>query len=259
MPKTKTIKQLFTLVGSPFALDTSLTYPTIEGSDANFLTYYNTNKTYLDRYFVHEYGKRLVDLESDTNADIIAEWKAEVASIETVYLENWARLWYALQEPYNPLYNVDGLTTYTYGEHVSDTEHGLQEHEYGQRTHTEGAKSATLGSHTDTSTAYSVSYDDTTEKETGKQSDTIGAQTNTEEQYTNTEGAHTDKDKAFTDTDTSYEHTDTELRQGNIGVTKSTELLRDEIKLRGEFAFFKTVFQTMVEEIGAYYEHKSFY
>ena len=54
---------------------------------------------------------------------------------------------------------------------------------------------------------------------------------------------------------TSQTHTDTVTRQGNIGVTKSTELLRDEIKLRQSFAFFKTVFQTMIEEIGGYYDN----
>ena len=49
-------------------------------------------------------------------------------------------------------------------------------------------------------------------------------------------------------------HTDTVTRKGNIGVTKSTDLLRDEFRLRMEKAFFDVVFKTIIEEIGAYWE-----
>ena len=214
--KTKTIKQLFSIVGNPFCLDPTMTYPTIEGSTANFLNYYNTNRQNLDRMFVHDFGEMFLDFESDTDVDIEEEWYDEIKAIQQVYIENWARLWYALQEPYNPLYNVDGVETTIYGEHITN------------RTQSIGAK-------TDTTTSYSVAYDSATEKESGKVSDSLGAQSN---------GSG----------ETSQTHTDTVTRQGNIGVTKSTELLRDEVKLRSEFAFFKTVFQTMIEEIGAYYE-----
>lgn len=214
--KTKTIKQLFAIIGNPFCLNPLMTYPTIEGSTANFLTYYNTNRQNLDRMFVHDFGERLVDFESETDSDIETEWYDEINAIQQVYIENWARLWYALQEPYNPLYNVDGVETTVYGQHITN------------RTQSIGAK-------TDTTTSYSVAYDSATEKESGKVSDSLGAQSNGSDE-------------------TSNAHTDTVTRQGNIGVTKSTELLRDEVKLRSEFAFFKTVFQTMIEEIGAYYE-----
>lgn len=215
--KTLTIKALFNIVGNPFCLDPTMTYPTIEGSTANFLNYYNTNRENLDRMFIHDFGQRLVDFESETDADIEDEWYDEVKAIQQVYIENWARLWYALNEPYNPLYNVDGVETTVYGLHQTD-------------------RSNTYTQHEDSSTQYMVSYDSATEKETGKQVDNLGA--------------HTD-----TGFDKSLEHTDTVTRKGNIGVTKSTELLRDEIKLRESFAFFKTVFQTMIEEIGGYYDN----
>ena len=41
---TMTIKELFALVGDPFVLDPTMTYPEIEGDESNFLTEYNTNK-----------------------------------------------------------------------------------------------------------------------------------------------------------------------------------------------------------------------
>jgi len=216
--KTLTVKALFNIIGNPFALDPTMTYPTIEGSTANFLTYYNTNRENLDRMFVHDFGDRLVDFESESDSDIEQEWYDEIKAIEQVYIENWARLWYALSEPYNPLYNVDGVETTVYGEH-------------------ETSRTQSIGAQTNTSTQYGVANNSATEKEIAKQSDSLGAQSN---------GSG----------ETSKTHTDTVTRQGNIGVTKSTELLRDEIKLRQSFAFFKTVFQTMVEEIGAYYDSK---
>lgn len=215
--KTLKIKDLFNIIGNPFCLDPTMTYPTIEESDANFLEYYDDNKENLDRMFIHDFGQRVVDFESDTNEDIAEEWEDEVKAVQQVYIENWARLWYALSEPYNPLYNVDGTEVTVYGQHQTD-------------------RSNTYTQHEDTSTQYSVAYDSALEKETGKQVDNLGG--------------HTD-----TGYDRSLEHTDTVTRQGNIGVTKSTELLRDEMKLRTEVApFFKVVFQTMIEEIGAYYE-----
>lgn len=218
--KTLTIKQLFAIIGNPFCLDPTMSYPTIEESDANFLEYYEDNKENLDRMFIHDFGQRVVDFESDTDEDIAEEWEDEVKAVQQVYIENWSRLWYALSEPYNPLYNVDGTEVTVYGQHQTD-------------------RSNTYTQHEDTSTQYSVAYDSALEKETGKQVDNLGG--------------HTD-----TGYDRSLEHTDTVTRQGNIGVTKSTELLRDEMKLRTEVApFFKVVFQTMIEEIGAYYECNS--
>ena len=215
--KTLKIKDLFNIIGNPFCLDPTMTYPTIEESDANFLEYYDTNKENLDIMFIHDFGQRVVDFESDSDEDIAEEWEDEVKAVQQVYIENWARLWYALSEPYNPLYNVDGTEVTVYGQHQTD-------------------RSNTYTQHEDTSTQYSVAYDSALEKETGKQVDNLGG--------------HTD-----TGYDRSLEHTDTVTRQGNIGVTKSTELLRDEMKLRTEVApFFKVVFQTMIEEIGAYYE-----
>lgn len=215
--KTLKIKKLFDIIGNPFCLDPTMSYPTIEDSTANFLTYYNEHRVNLDRMFVHDFGERLVDLESESDADIEEEWYDEIKAIQQTYLENWARLWYALSEPYNPLFNVDGTETTVYGEHKTD-------------------RSQTYNTHTDSSKVSEVAYNTTTEKEKTKQEDIFGA--------------HTD-----TGFDTSNTHTDTVTRRGNIGVTKSTELLTSEYRLRTEVApFFKVIFQTMIEEIGGYYD-----
>lgn len=238
---TKTLKELYKLIESPFILPASIAdYPEIGGNTSNFITAYNTHKEKYDRYFLKHYGNMSVDLESSDPEDIEQEFKDECLGILYVYLDNWARLFYALSLDYNPLYNVDGTETTIYGQHVETFAEG-------QRQHIEGAKSRTSGERTDNSTNYTVAFDSTTEKEDGKTVDLTGSQTNTEATYTNT-------DTHGQDTSTSQTHTDTVTRQGNIGVTKSTDLLRDEVKLRQEFAFFDNVFKVFVENLGCYWE-----
>ncbi len=221
------IKKLYELAGSPFVLDTQMTYPTIPESDANFLTEYNTNKAQYDRYFLKEHGNKLVDIDGEDEEDIVLNWKNEIQAIQRIYLDAWAHMYYALDIAYNPVYNVEEHieTTYglheterEYGQHQTESQYGIHEteREYGatqdtiqygatedttqygatqdttqygatELTKEYGATSDTLGSHTDTRTNYSVSMDDATEKETGKQSDVIGSQTNTSLTHTDTD------------------------------------------------------------------------
>ena len=239
------IKKLFTLAGSPFVLDPNMTYPTITGNESNFLTDYSTNKAQFDRYFIKEHGEKTVDIDGDSEADIVLNWKSEIQAIQRIYLEAWAHIYYTLNIAYNPVYNVEEHITTQYGAHETEREYGAHEtefeygahetereygahetereygaheteREYGahetefeygaHETETEyGATSDTLGTHTDTRTNYAVSFDSALEKETGKTSDVIGSQTNTSLTHTDTETS-----KLHTDTETSKIHTDTE-------------------------------------------------
>ena len=260
---TMKIKDLYNLVESPFVLDPSMTYPEIEGDEANFLTEYNTNKAEYDRYFLKEHGQKLVDIEGDTDADVILNWKAEIKAIQRIYLNSWAHIFYTLDIAYNPVYNVEEHTTTKYGEHETEREYGEHETEteYGEHeTENEyGATSETLGTHTDTSTEYMLSYDSAVEKETGKTSDVIGSQTNTALTHTDTETSklHTDTttSKLHTDTETSKLHTDTVDRTGNIGIKSASALAEEEILLRERQTFFKNVFLIISREVGAYYDN----
>ena len=49
---TKTIKELYSLVESPFLFDKTMVYPDIEGNESNFLTYYDDYKDQFDRFFL---------------------------------------------------------------------------------------------------------------------------------------------------------------------------------------------------------------
>lgn len=329
------IKKLFELVSSPFVLDTQMTYPTIPESDANFLTDYNTNKAQYDRYFLKEHGNKFVEVDGDEEEDVVLNWKKEIQAIQRIYLDAWAHMYYALDIAYNPVYNVEEHIETQYGAHETDREYGATQDTmlYGATSNTKqygatqdtiqygatqdttqygatqdttqygateltkeyGATSDTLGTHTDTRTNYSVSFDGSTEKETGKQSDVIGSQTNTSLthtdkdstiqhsdiassiqhsdvassiqhsdvsssiQHTDTESAltHTDtaSSLAHTDKETSKLHTDTVDRTGNIGIKSASALAQEEVLLRERNIFFKGIFLTISREVGAYYDN----
>ena len=252
------IKNLFALAGSPFVLDTNMTYPEIEGDESNFLTDYNTNKAQYDRYFIKEHGEKLVDIDGITDEDIVTNWRNEIQAIQRIYLNAWAHIYYTLNIAYNPVYNVEEHITSKYGEHETEREYGQHEtdvqygqhetdrqygqHEtdvqYGQHeTDTQyGATSETLGTHTDTRTNYAVSFDAATEKETGKSEDVIGSQTNTSLLHTDTETSklHTDTttSKLHTDTETSKLHTDTTTSKLHTD-TETSKLHTDTVDRTG--------------------------
>ena len=275
-------------------------YPDIEGNESNFLTDYATLHGYIDGEFAHKFGERVIDLEADTVSDAIIEFKGTTTGVCLLNLTNWARLYYALSLDYNPLYNVDGLTTYThgaqsetysYGKDKTTAQYGATQDtmqygatqdttQYGatQDTTQYGATSDTLGEHTNTDTTYAVSFDAATEKETGKATHLMGSQTNTSLQHSDVASSiqhsdvassiqhsdvassiqHTDTNErdARTDGKTTLQYIDTELRQGNIGVTKSTELLADTYKLYTEHpGFWDTIFKTLANEGGLYYDY----
>lgn len=329
------IKKLYELVDSPFVLDTQMTYPTIPESTANFLTDYNTSKAIYDRYFLKEHGNKFVEVDGDEEEDVVLNWKKEIQAIQRIYLDSWAHMYYALDIAYNPVYNVEEHIETQYGAHETDREYGATQNtnQYGATQDTKqygatqdtmqygatqdttqygatqdttqygatkdttqyGATSDTLGTHTDTRTNYSVSFDGTTEKETGKQSDVIGSQTNTSLTHTDTVDsiqhsdvassiqhsdvvssiqhsdvassiqhtdtasslAHTDTLSALahTDKETSKLHTDTVDRTGNIGIKSASALAQEEVLLRERNIFFKGIFLTISREVGAYYDN----
>lgn len=153
-----------------------------------------------------------------------------------------------------------------------------------QTTDNFGGTSETLGSHTDTTSHYARTNPSATEviptrdvTEYGQQVNSNTAHTDThseightdqhtEATYTDTHTdaqssdtktatSHTDTHSsiAHTDTDSNAEHVDTERRTGNIGVTKSTELIESEYKLRLNYNFFELIFKYIIKEMGVIY------
>lgn len=283
--KTWKLKDLYKGLGtSSLLFDSFLTpfYPDIEGNESNFLTDYATSHAVFDKAFTHKFGERVIDLEADTLSDAVTEFRGITSGVTMLNLSNWARLYYALSLDYNPLYNVDGLTTfthgatsetYTFGKDKTTSQYGATQDtvQYGATEDTTeyGATSKTEGANTDTDTNYAVSFDSATEKETSKAIRENGSKTTTETLHTDTQSSiqHSDISSSLQHTDTSErdarsdgktttQYIDTELRQGNIGVTKSTELLKDTYALYTETkGFWDTIFKILANEGGLYYDY----
>ena len=240
----------------------NITYPTIPGNTSNFITDYSAA---MDPYTVRMWGERIFSgLEAETDAALLLEFDAAIKAALLVHLDNWARLYYALDLSYNPIWNYDGETTFEHGEQVittdipdivktSDVADHVREEDMKQREDTNEH-----GQHTDTSTDYSVAYDGTTEKETGKSTMDNALYTDTF-----TAGAHKDiiTDKAYLDTFTEEAHldtvtketyTDTETRHGNQGTTTTQSMLTEEWVFRKN-TFFREIFKTLIDDIGCSY------
>ena len=283
----KTLKQIIkeTPLGESFYFfDSDLTYPSPDPeTNENFIVDYQDNASNYNLYAMLKRGNQVLDIDEEMfemlEVDNAADYTMALSKAVTdTYLNSWARLYYALSLAYNPLYNVDGTTTKTISERERTDAYGAQSggqtigaisasdvHGAKSKSDVWGSKSSTLGEHIDTQTNYSVSFDATTEKETGKTSNLMGAQTNTEATYTDghteqsytdshTEQARTDshQEAAHTDKHTDAEYTETEERKGNIGVTMSQQLLNAEWELRKK-DFFATIINQMLDELGFMY------
>ena len=241
----KTIKQIndaFKLTEKPllFTESSLYPYPTIPDDDHNFIDDYNDYFETYDSYFVKEYGDRVVEYDAQSDSEFFARWEQDLFGTELIYLDAWARLYFALNINYNPVYNVEENTKTTYGQHETDFLNA-------QRQHTKGQQIDTIGGGTDTSTTANVATDSAQFKDSAKQTDVIA-------QRQNTEGQRIDTESTFTDTTTSKQHIDTVERSGNIGVVSATELLNQEIAQKKRLSFFRNIFLILVEEVGAYYE-----
>lgn len=261
-----------------YLFHTSLTYPTIEDNESNFITDYQANAASYNGYAILKRGDQVIRIDEE-DYDPAWDYLSEVSGYVTdAHLQEWARLYYALSLSYNPLYNVDGQTTRSttqkqrtdaYGAQSGSSTFGATDSSdiYGAVSHSDvhGNRSETLGSHTDTQTEHSVSFNGATEKETGSTSNAYGQQTNTEASYTDShsELAHTDQhtsvarndshsEAAHSDTHTDAAFSETETRKGNIGVTMSQQLLNAEWELRKK-SFFSQIINQMLDEVGFYY------
>lgn len=238
----KRIKELYLENGNqPFIFNSSMIadYPEIEGNESDFISDYLDVSDALDRFFVMEYGKMVYD---GIFGDSLEEFKKDVSASIYMNFYSWARLYYALSLAYNPLYNVDGSTTRTYSEHTIDDTFGERE-----TTFTKGNQQNTEGVRENNTTTSETSYDSGLPKESGRSNSVDSAVTNSEGQRIDTT-----EDAEYTNTRVSGEHMETETRKGNIGVTKSTELMESEWEFRRR-NFFRDVFKTIAKDVGLLY------
>ena len=176
--------------------------------------------------------------------DMTEAVKEQIDMLFTVNDESYARIYRALTEDYNPIWNVDGTETLTYRKDNTGTQGNVVDHTGTQDVDTtnSGALTTTEGS-THTVTTKKTSYNSATLNVTDEVTDTPSSGSTAETDTRKFEVDRTDnlKDDA-TRTDNLHEdYTETKTRGGNIGVTKSQELIDSEIQLRMSYKFLEIV------------------
>ena len=136
----------------------------------------------------------------------------------------WQKLFESMNLEYNPIWNVDGTETTAYGEHITTDANGAR------------ITSTVNGQKHTNSEYYTVPYDSTTDHKTGSDQTTTDSVTDT----TTAE--------AVTDMNTSGAHTDTVTRQGNIGVTSTQNLIKQEREIVN-FNLYHTILMDVVDAI----------
>lgn len=178
-------------------------------------------------------------------------FKADVERFFKKNYDNFARMWTAIHLNYNPIYNVEryenGKNTYnsfheetdrrTWKDETTETPEGKETHE---TTHATTEKVETKIS-ADNVTPYSPKEEVTTTLAPDKTEISFDDRSTT----TTTER----KNPGGTDKNEHRGHDDNELHvRGNVGVTSSVELLRQELSIR-EFDFYKKVADMFAHEL----------
>lgn len=242
-------------------------YPSGDYIVGNFIQVYLANYNILDKKFIRKYGEQSIRFDEDyTETECMQEYNTTIQGIVFSHLEDWAKMYAAMLTEYNPIWNVDGTEVTVYGKtKKTDTLGQRHEEDILGATHTEnihGLKQEQdiIPNYTDTDKTYHATSPDTTERLTDKNSHEFGAHTVDHKTLSYTDqingNAVTNKhdENQVIDKSENDEHTDTLTRQGNIGVTKSTDLVESEIALRSKYGFFDIIFAIIMREIGgAYY------
>ena len=188
------------------------------------LTYLNNKEWYISvkdiapDYIKRRFGKRELIYDEPELTDIIQD----------VLLENeykYDRLWELLQMEWNPLWNVDGTETLTFERNTT-----------GQN---QASGTDSVSNDTDVTNNLSErTFDDATMLNTGR------SVTNTDGDISTTYGRK--------DVNSGKEtYTETKERHGNIGVTKTTELIDDALMLYEDkrMSFIYTISHDIVVNI----------
>ena len=215
----KTLSDYFDSLEVP---GTAQTFIPSQFSTYECLGEYFKNSTVLD----YDYKQKLANLllqEQDETAFIGRTFnKLKSVCIRKKY--EWDTLYSSIIQEYNPIWNVDG---------TEKTEYSAE-----KETNQIGAATDTFtsGERTGTTTDFAIPYNGTEEKETGKATSQNNTYTDT-----NTKGQHTD-------TLNRDAHTVTITRTGNIGITKTQELLQSQRDI-AMFDFLDMVLKDCIDAI----------
>lgn len=234
------------------------------GDSEDYLLFYNAFSRKIDIYFEEKYEDLLLKSKIENaidndNINIIMD------SIDSVIIYNnskYEKLYNTTILKYNPLDNVNATITTNYGA-ISNTKVKGQQtdtHERDAKTDSTtdnlGAVQTTRGANDITETNNIYGFNTTSANGVNADKKTInnGSYTDTIGQHTNTNTLNYGKDKLTeiygnrSDTDSTQAHTDTITRVGNIGITSSQDLLKQEREV-AIFIYFDYIFTDIIKTI----------
>ena len=186
-------------------------------------------------------------------SDMTQAVKDNIDMLFIVNDESYARIYRALTEDYNPIWNVDGTETLVYTRDNTGTQNNVVMHTGKQdidNTHSGSLTTTdTLESTTTTSkTTYnSAAFADTEKVHTVN--GPTGQQQETDTRKVEMDRTDNLKDDARRTDNLKEEYSEIKKRGGNIGVTKSQELIESELDLRLNAKFLEIVEHDILKQI----------
>lgn len=226
-----------------------------DGSIFQYLPMYGTATpqqmgiAYVLRHSGKKEASSLVSDFCDVDGHLTTEGEVTVAGIiETMFKDQWDRIYDALTTEYNPLENYNmieegqDIDKMEYGEKTKEYNHGAKSSsdQYGAQSGS-STKGAMESSEEDEISAFnSSSYQDSNRKSSneGSRSDSFNRSSYTDG---HSETAYKDSEVSSAEDDTTTK--DHQLtRSGNIGVTTSQQMLQSEFDVRA-YRFFEQMFR----------------
>lgn len=233
--------------------------------------FYNSTKWYIAICNQIENVVKIYHGGRELFTDKIEEVKEKVNALFIVNSPNYERMFDALTADYNPLWNVDGVEKLEYTRTNTGTQGFIEKHTGTQGTQgsntgtqttatTNSSSTGFNGQTTGTNTNFKTSFDSSIENETEKESisnseiDTTtfsdtGNTTRTDNLSNNSTRTDNLQDTNDRTDNLKEEYTETKTRGGNIGVTKSTDLVESELDLRAKYNFMLIVSKDIAEFI----------
>lgn len=192
---------------------------------------------FLDLNFADRIINRLVERNDFASLLLWVQKKIKLNVLTNIY--KYSRLYETTILEYNPLWNVDGTEERT----VNRSKSGNDTDTYNENnTNTKTGTEATATTGSDTTTTQKTTFDSSTFNDTDKNTllhnttDTTTHNTTDTNRHTGTKGNIFENEE---------EETETLVKQGNIGVTKSTELI-DSQRLTVNYSYIENVVHDIV-------------
>lgn len=244
-------------------ISTPLITSILHTSDYHFMDEYTNNSIALDNHYIKLFGGLQIDEEliGSTDTQTKTNITNEIRYYIIAHKEQLNRLYDINNLEYNPLYNVDAVETTTYGRtnktdtfgvHKTDNDFGSTQTD---RT-TQGYNVDTVLGETNVTTTNNVSgFNEGSlveDNNTNTSSEEVLNRTTynpQSEQLTTESFTNTTTSNQHIDTYVEDEHTVTLDRRGNIGTTKSTDLVQSEFDVWSKIAFWDYLFTSLFATI----------